>query len=935
LIQLVLALLSLDPALRPASAAEVIDRLSAIADLPEDDDRGIGRACLASTTLVGRSRERAHISHAIRETLKGAGSALWVTGEAGAGKTRLLTEARLIAQTSGVLVVHTILREQRGVSSSLLRELVAGLMMVAPQESKRATEKRSLVQLLTDGAVVERERVELLRQLEDCIFEIAGQRPLLLTFDDAHCGTDLDAALIVGLAHRTSGHALCVIASELDHAQTERLTNIADLGRSLPLQFLDRAQIAMLSAALFGDVPNVAPISDFFFRNAHGNPKMTIALAERLLASGILSYVGGAWVLPDEIREPMPRDLAQTLLLRLQTVGQDALQLAELMSVRRRGATAEQLVELAVPLSIERVFQALEELVRAAVLESAGDEYAFALDALRTELSQRLSPERSQELHRRWANHLLTRTPDRDARLEAGWHLVHTADELRGAALLLEVAPKLVEERENMAIAVPAIQRALQVYERHDQSLSTRLYLRALLVLCSYLHDFRLAERYGIETVDQLYPFTGLREAERSARWLGHHVSFAVGFIWVMLRWLARPKAKRGPPPASALRYYALSTMGLLGLRALGMGNTQAIVNRMRGFEHAPHGTLALAYVMAKAVHLNGLGYPIEARSLIEQTWARLGKKRLHQLTAQEHRDLTIGLLLLQGLNETCREHSRALACADQLERIGTPLAAGGSLRIRMMYYLVRGDSAQAHHYRRLLELNAVESGSLWQVQWFAIPAEAMAAGTWHDLVGLRRILERFDQLITEAPALAGMRHAILLPYHFHRGDYAAAAAAGEEDMRKFPPRTRVGWAAAYAFTALAYAHLKQPARALEICEGALAHIRPEERDYFAYFAPLDAAYATALALTGDIKRSAEVFRERIERLLAAGEHARVVTMHHYRVRLARLLRDEAAVKVALADMREAAAHSPNAAVHLLAERLSEERLGQSIRSMR
>jgi hypothetical protein len=56
--------------------------------------------------------------------------------------------------------------------------------------------------------------------------------------------------------------------------------------------------------------------------------------------------------------------------------------------------------------------------------------------------------------------------------------------------------------------------------------------------------------------------------------------------------------------------------------------------------------------------------------------------------------------------------------------------------------------------------------------------------------------------------------------------------------------------------------------------------------------------------------------------------------MHNYRARLARLLRDEAAVKVALADMREAAAYSSNPVVHSLAERLSEERTAQSIRAM-
>jgi hypothetical protein len=295
-------------------------------------------------------------------------------------------------------------------------------------------------------------------------------------------------------------------------------------------------------------------------------------------------------------------------------------------------------------------------------------------------------------------------------------------------------------------------------------------------------------------------------------------------------------------------------------------------------------------------------------------------------LTEQEHRDISVGLLLLQGLNECYREQSRALACADQLERIDTPLAIAAGLRVRLVYYSLRGDSAQAHNYRKLLELNAVQSGSLWQVQWMAIPLEAMAAGAWRDVIGLRRTLERFDQLLAETAAHEGLRHAIIVPYHFHRGDYAAAVAAGEEYMRKYPPMTRAGWQPAYAITALAHAHLREPARALEICESALAHGDPEDREYFVYYAPLEAAYATALALTGNAAKSAEVFHARIERLRAAGEHARVVIMHHYRMQLARLTGDREALQTALADMRLAASESNNPTVHALAQRLSEER---------
>lgn len=190
--------------------------------------------------------------------------------------------------------------------------------------------------------------------------------------------------------------------------------------------------------------------------------------------------------------------------------------------------------------------------------------------------------------------------------------------------------------------------------------------------------------------------------------------------------------------------------------------------------------------------------------------------------------------------------------------------------------------------------------------------------------------LERYDQLVAETPVLVGGRSVMILPYPFHRGDYEAAAAAGEEYMRNHPPMTSVGWPPVYAITALSYAHLGRPERALEICEHALAHVSPEEREYFVMDSPLEAAYASALALTGNAAKSAEVFRERIERLRAAGEHSRLVVMHHYRARLARLTGDPQAVQVALTDMLDAAAASGNPAVHALAQRLSEERGARS-----
>ena len=56
--ELVLALLDLDRMSRPASAAEVMDCLGAIAGLAPDQDQRVQRSYLYSAEVVGRDAER-------------------------------------------------------------------------------------------------------------------------------------------------------------------------------------------------------------------------------------------------------------------------------------------------------------------------------------------------------------------------------------------------------------------------------------------------------------------------------------------------------------------------------------------------------------------------------------------------------------------------------------------------------------------------------------------------------------------------------------------------------------------------------------------------------------------------------------------------------------------------------------------------------------
>lgn len=118
---------------------------------------------------------------------------------------------------------------------------------------------------------------------------------------------------------------------------------------------------------------------------------------------------------------------------------------------------------------------------------------------------------------------------------------------------------------------------------------------------------------------------------------------------------------------------------------------------------------------------------------------------------------------------------SRALERADALEQLGTPLAYSAALRVRMTYYIVRGERERTQHYRRQLDLNAIQNGTNWQIDWIAVPIEGLAGFVWTDLVGVRRSLDQLERMVVDAPSLINMRDTMALFYHFRRRDYAAS----------------------------------------------------------------------------------------------------------------------------------------------------------------
>jgi tetratricopeptide (TPR) repeat protein len=920
--ELIVSLMSIDLRMRPNSAAEVIEQLSAIGQLPPDETPDVARAFFTSAQLYGRNQALGDLTQRIKQAAAGRGGAVVIQGDLGTGRTRLLSECILLARTNGLSAVHAAARNQRG---TFVQELIATVKQVMPREAEVVgLDQQALWTPANDNDPAEH-RARTQQALTDLFCQLARRRPMLLTIDDVDSADEFSAAFIASLAHKAANVPLLVVVSRTTDTTRPFLGSAASIGISA----LARGESAALVSSMFGTGPNTTVLSEWLFNVAGGNPKLTLELAEHLLRRGFVRYADGMWSVSSDqdLLLAVPDDLSRTWALRMESLSPAAVELAELLAVRRRGVTVELLLALVVG-EPQSTFAAIDELVRAGVLESAGDDYVFAHEAVRVALRQALSPERSSVLHRRWADVLLAEAAqDPEIRLEAGWHLAHTEDELEGADILAEVAPMFVDKLINLAAAIPALERALSIYERRHRPLEACLRLRSALVFAGYQFDYRLAFCYGEQTIALLYEVSGLRSAERIGRYLGVHIGLIMGLAFAQLRRLWTPRERRGPPVYTALKYFVRSVMGMIGVRATSLDPQRvaelfALVKPLAGSWSFTSGRSV--YLGCRALALQMRGREADLKRHLDEALTELRRGRRRDMTEVEYRALLVGLLTCDGINESYREASEALARADRLDGLGTHLARGGALRIRMCYYARRGDSVRAEHYRHLIDAHALQGGTVWQGEWFSVPLEAIAGAAWTDLILLRRSLERLEQLVQTVHGLSHVRDSIRVSYHFRRGEYARAAELGELYIQAHPPRELVGWAATYGVIALAWIELGQADRALRLCEQWLALVSPEDRQYFVMYGPLEVAYATALAVHGEYARAKEIMAARTASMRAHREHACLVLHYQDQARMALFACDRAGYNEALQAMHDTALVSGLPTVMMLADRAAE-----------
>ncbi|MFU8805279.1 MAG: serine/threonine-protein kinase PknK, partial [Bradymonadaceae bacterium] len=311
----------------------------------------------AQAPLIGRETERRNVEKYIRSAVShGHGSILFVEGEAGVGKSRLVQWIRVRVEEAGVMKVASgnYSRTASGFHGvrSILEEIL-GTRDVGYDELPHQIEKSlkewgfsddeidlcvRLMQPGGDAAVFEATGPASERRLsaQESIFalierilrQVASQKPWLLIIEDIQFASDTTFSFLQHLAVGMHLDPLPVVilsmvrSEELDQAPEmryalERLTRLGpeNVAR-IKLKRLELEEATDLVSKL---APLDRELAEKIARRASGNPLHVTQILRYLQESSKLLYENGEWKLADDvdIEKELPDELAELMRYRL------------------------------------------------------------------------------------------------------------------------------------------------------------------------------------------------------------------------------------------------------------------------------------------------------------------------------------------------------------------------------------------------------------------------------------------------------------------------------------------------------------------------------------------------------------------------------------------------------------------------------------------
>jgi DNA-binding SARP family transcriptional activator len=373
---------------------------------PDARERPGRPVAAGAAPLVGRAAQRALLVDLWRRSERGAAQLALVTGEPGAGKTRLVEELAAWCAQSGAATAEARSYPAEGALAygpvvAWLRSgpIAAHLGRLDP--GRRAELARLLPELAPSaaGPPPDRGRRLLFEALAQALAAPGG--PLLLVADDLHWA-DAETVAFLHFLLRSRPQARLLVAATARDEQ---------LGDQHPLRVL-RAGLRALGQLTEVEVGRLSPPETAALAGRLAGRELAPAAAERLFAETegnplfVVEALRAGWPGRPGERGPLTPRVQAVIEARLAQLSPPARELAGVAAAIGRELTTDVLAE-ASQADEETLVGGLDELWRRRIVRDRGpDAYDFTHDRIREVAYAALGPARRRHTHRRVARAL-------------------------------------------------------------------------------------------------------------------------------------------------------------------------------------------------------------------------------------------------------------------------------------------------------------------------------------------------------------------------------------------------------------------------------------------------------------------------------------------------------------------------------------------------